>query len=92
MVYIPYKLFRDLLISQGTPTSDIMIKWYQLLDYRPTNADEWKILQRDYGDLIKYNFTIWTPTGRVPRKSGRRCWKKLILGEDFKDNRSNNSS
>ncbi len=92
MVYIPYELFRDLLISRKVPTSDIMAKWYLLLDYRPTNVDEWKMLQRDYGDLVKYTFTNWTPNGRVPRKSGRRCWKKLILGEDFENNRSNNSS
>ena len=91
MVYIPYELFRD-LISKRVPTSDIIIEWYQLLDYQPTNADQWKILQRDYGELLKYTFTNWTPHGRIPRKSGRRCWKKLILGEDIKNNRSNNSS
>ncbi len=61
--------------------SDIRIRWYQLLDSCPTKESEWQVLIREYGSLLKYHFTNWTPKGRVQRPTGRRRWKKLILGE-----------
>ena len=81
-MYIPYGLFIEHWRLRNLSESDARIRWFQFLGYYPTKIDEWKLLQTEYGDLLKYDFTKWTPTGRVPMVSGRRCWKAIVFGEE----------
>lgn len=69
MVYIPYLMFAQFKRNKNPGIMDIEIYclWTQLLSYHASDKEDWGILEREYGALLRYNWSNWTPGGRVPR-------------------------
>ena len=69
MVYIPYLLFAQFHRNRTPEISDIDIYclWVQLLDYHAKGKLEWVALEREYGLLLRYNWTNYSPRGRTER-------------------------
>ena len=74
-MYIPWKLFREHYIrkakQEGREWNEFTIKvaWYNLLDHSCRDASDWERLKKEYGRLIEYSLTNWTPRGRIKRIS-----------------------
>jgi len=82
MVYIPYDVFRriyrinSMRKKRAIEPDEILIKWYELLEYYPRNNRDWMRLDQEYGSALDYNWTIWTPLGRRPAPAIKRKWIK----------------
>ena len=79
MVYIPYDEFYTHWKKKDLSDEEIRFKWFQFLDYYPTKLSEWKMLYSEYGRLLKFHWTNWTPEGRV-RRPGRHRFEDLLFG------------
>ena len=70
MVYIPWNVFcRRYTIKvkqkhRALKPGELFAEWVKMLDYYPTKSLEWNELKREWGDALKYHWTIWTPFGR----------------------------
>ena len=69
MVYIPYLLFARFHRNKSPEITDkeIYALWSQLLDYHIKGKLEFLALEREYGALLRFNRTNYTPKGRTPR-------------------------
>ena len=80
MVYIPYDVFArryGIMVKQGHKTlekGETYIQWVKMLDFYPTKHEEWKNLEKKWGDALKYHWTIWTPFGRKQESAMMRRW------------------
>lgn len=80
MVYIPYDLFsRRLRIKVKQKHRDLepgetFTEWVKMLDYYPTKLEEWRALEREWGDALKYHWTVWTPFGRRQESAIVKRW------------------
>ena len=85
MVYIPYDEFHKHWKKQKKELSDaeIRLKWFQFLGYYPTKLSEWQMLLGEYGRLLRFHWTNWTPYGRV-RRPGRHRFEDALFGRKSK--------
>ena len=69
MVYIPYLLFHRYHRNKNPEITDkqVYAEWVQLLAYHAKGKLEWIALEREYGALLRYNWTNYNPRGRTPR-------------------------
>lgn len=80
MVYIPFDVFTRyfridaLRNNKEVKKGDTFIAWVRLLEYCPTKMSEWERLRKEWGKDLDYNWTLWTPKGRVPAPKIKRRW------------------
>ena len=80
MVYIPYDVFArryKIMVKQRHKTvkpGETFIEWVKMLDFYPTKREEWKSLEKEWGDALKYHWTVWTPFGRKEEPAIVRRW------------------
>ena len=80
MVYIPYDVFArryKIMVKQrhkDLKSGETFIEWVKMLDFYPTKREEWKTLEKEWGDALKYHWTVWTPFGRKEEPAIVRRW------------------
>lgn len=69
MVYIPYLLFHRYHRSKAPEITDkqVFAHWVQLLNYHAKGKLEWIALEKEYGPLLRFNWTNYHPKKRTPR-------------------------
>jgi len=83
LVYIPYDVFTRwykidaMRKKKEIKPWDIFTAWHKLLEFYPRNLQDWKRLEQEYGSALKYNYTNWTPRGRVPRPEVCKRWLEV---------------